>query len=165
MGVSSSVLLRAWGFLWGTMRKGVVHFEKKKKKTWVYLEVIKDVKLFRQLMAWRKGWFLYTIWSFGKGSWLAPHSNSWIMAAQWKVTREFEHVSHVSAQFSSVAQLCPALCNLMDCSMLGFPVHQQLLELTQTHVYQVGDPIQPFHPLSSPSPPAFSLSQHRGLFQ
>ena len=53
----------------------------------------------------------------------------------------------------------------MDCSTPGFPVHHQLPELTQTHVYHVGDAIQPFHPLSSPSPPAFNLSQHQGLFQ
>ena len=53
----------------------------------------------------------------------------------------------------------------MDCSMPGFPVHHQLLELTQTHVHQVSDAIQPSHPLSSPSPPTFNISQHQGLFQ
>ena len=53
----------------------------------------------------------------------------------------------------------------MDCSTPGFPVHHQLPELAQTHVYQVGDAIQPSHPLLSPSPPAFSLSQLQGLFQ
>ena len=68
-------------------------------------------------------------------------------------------------QFSSVAQSCLTLCDPMDCSTPGFPVHHQLLEPTQTHVHQVGDAIQPFHPLSSPSPPAFNLSQHQGLFQ
>ena len=52
----------------------------------------------------------------------------------------------------------------MDCSMPGLPVHHQLLELAQTHVHWVGDAIQPSHPLSSPSPPAFDLSQHQGLF-
>ena len=52
----------------------------------------------------------------------------------------------------------------MDCSTLGFPVHHQLLELTQTHVHRVGDAIQPSHPLLSPSPPTFNLSQHQGLF-
>ena len=68
-------------------------------------------------------------------------------------------------QFSSVTQSGPTVCYPMDCSMPGFPVHHQLLELTQTHVYRVGDTIQPSHPLSSPSPPAFSLSQHQGLFR
>ena len=57
-------------------------------------------------------------------------------------------------QFSSVAQLCLTLCDPMDCSMPGFPVHHQLLELTQTHVHRVGDAIQPSQPLSSPSSPA-----------
>ena len=136
---------------------------KKKKKPWVYLEVMKDVKLFKQLMPWRKGWFFYMISSFGKGNWLAAHSSSWVMAAWLKVTHEFEKVCHLSVQFSSIAQSCPTLCN--PCSMLGFPVHHQLLEPTQTHVHQVGDAIQPSHPLSSPSPPAFNVSQHQGLFQ
>ena len=63
-------------------------------------------------------------------------------------------------QFISVAQPCLTVCNPMDCSMPGFPVHQQLSELTQTHVHRVGDAIQPSHPLSSPSPPAFNSSQH-----
>ena len=65
---------------------------------------------------------------------------------------------------SSVAQSCPTLCNPMDCSTPGFCVHHQLPELAHTHVHQVSDAIQPSHPLSSPSP-AFSLSQHQGLFQ
>ena len=70
-----------------------------------------------------------------------------------------------SAQFSSVTQSCLTLCKPMDCSMPGFPVHHQLLELTQVHVHLVNDAFQPSHPLSSPSPPAFNLSQHQGLFQ
>ena len=70
-----------------------------------------------------------------------------------------------SVQFRSVAQSCPTLCDPMDCSRPGFPVHHQLLELAQTHVHWVGDAIQPSHPLSSPFPPAFNLSQHQGLFQ
>ena len=57
------------------------------------------------------------------------------------------------------------LCNLMDCSMPGFPVHHQLLEFVQTHVHCVDDAIQPSHPLLSPSPPAFNLFQHQGLLQ
>ena len=71
----------------------------------------------------------------------------------------------IFSQFSSVAQLCPTLCDPMDCSMLGFPVHHQLPELTQTHVHQVGEAIQPSHLLSSPSLPAFNLSQNQGLIQ
>ena len=63
--------------------------------------------------------------------------------------------------FSSVPQSYPTLCDPVDCSMTGFPVHHQLLELAQTHVHQVSDAIQPSHPLSSPSPPALSLFQHQ----
>ena len=68
-------------------------------------------------------------------------------------------------QFSSVAQSCPTLCNPMNCSMPGLPVHHQLLEFTQTHVHRVGDAIHPSHPLSAPSPTAPNPSQHQSLFQ
>ena len=62
-------------------------------------------------------------------------------------------------------QLCLTLCDPMDCSTPGLPVHHQLPEFTQTHVDWIGDVIQPSHPLSPPSPPIFNLSQHQGLFQ
>ena len=68
-------------------------------------------------------------------------------------------------QFSSVTQSCPTLCDPMNCSTPGFPVHHQLPESTQTHAHQVGDAIQPSHPLSSPSPPAPNPYQHQSLFQ
>ena len=70
-----------------------------------------------------------------------------------------------SVQFSSVAQSCPTLCDPMNCSTPGLPVHHHLPEFTQTHVHQVCDAIQPSHPLSSPSPPALNPSQHQSLFQ
>ena len=70
-----------------------------------------------------------------------------------------------NVQFSSVAQLCPTLCDLMNCSTPGLLVHHQLPESTQTHVHRVSDSIQPSYPLSSPSPPALNLSQHQGLFK
>ena len=70
----------------------------------------------------------------------------------------------INSQFSSVAQLSPTLCDPMECSTPAFPVLHHLLELTQTYVYWVGDAIKPSHSLSSPSPPAFNLSQHQGLF-
>ena len=72
---------------------------------------------------------------------------------------------HVLYQFSSVTQSCPTLCNPMDCSTPGLPVHHQLPEFTQTHVHRVSDAIQPSHPLSYPSPLTFNLSQHQVLFQ
>ena len=68
-------------------------------------------------------------------------------------------------QVSSVAQSCLTLCDTMDCSMPGFPVHHQLPGPTQTHIYHIGDVIQPSHPLLSPSPPTLNLSQHQGLFK
>ena len=68
-------------------------------------------------------------------------------------------------QFSSVCQLCPTLCDPLDCNTPGLPVHHQLPEFTQTHAHRVGNAIQSSHPLSSPSPPAFNLSQHQGLFK
>ena len=79
---------------------------------------------------------------------------SWYTVLQWP-----------SVQFSSVAQPCPTLCNLMNHSIPGLPIHHQLPEFTQTHAHWVGDAIQPFPPLSSPSPPTPNPSQHQGLFQ
>ena len=74
-------------------------------------------------------------------------------------------IPRLRVQFSAVAQSCLTLCDPMNCSMPGLPFHHQLKELTQTHVHQVGDAIQPSHPLSFPSPPALNLSQHQGLFK
>ena len=70
-----------------------------------------------------------------------------------------------SVQFSSVTQSCPTLCDPMNRSTPGLPVHHQLLDFTQTRFHWLGDAIQPFHPLSSPSPPAPNPSQHQTLFQ
>ena len=70
-----------------------------------------------------------------------------------------------SVQFSSAAQSCPTLCDPMNLSTPGLPVHHQLPEFTQTHVHRVSDAIQPSHPLSSPSPPALNPSQHQSLFR
>ena len=72
-------------------------------------------------------------------------------------------VTIVNNQFNAVTQSCSTLCDPMDCSMPDFPVHHQLLEPTQTHSHCISDAIQSSHPLSSPSPPAFNLSQHQGL--
>ena len=70
-----------------------------------------------------------------------------------------------SVQFSPVTQSCPTLCDPMNRSTPGVPLHHQLPEFTQTYVHQVSDAIQPSHPLASPSPPTFNLSQHQGLFK
>ena len=81
----------------------------------------------------------------------------------------FYNVVFISAirsdQIRSVAQSCPTLCNPMNRSTPGLPLHYQLPEFTQTHVHRVSDAIQPSHPLSSPSPPAPNPSQHQSLFQ
>ena len=79
-----------------------------------------------------------------------------IVSSQW---------NYINLQLSSVTQSCPTLCNPMDCSMPGMPVHHQLPELAQTHVRWASDAIHPSHSLLSPSPSVFSLSQHQGLFQ
>ena len=73
--------------------------------------------------------------------------------------------TYISVQFSSVAQSCPTLCDPMNFSTPGLPVHHCYPEFTQTHIHRVGDAIQPSHPLSSPSPPALNPSQHQSLFQ
>ena len=84
------------------------------------------------------------------------------MTLQWSQSKMSFKVCY---WISSVTQSCPTLCDPMDCSTPGFPVHHQLPELTQTPVHWVSDAIQPSHPLSSPSPLAFNHSQHQGLFK
>ena len=95
---------------------------------------------------------------------LALHVIRWPKYWSFGISSSNEYSGLISFQFSSVAHLCPTLWDPMDCSMPGFPVHHQLLELAQTHVDQVDDAIQPSHPLSSPSP-VLNPSQHQGLFK
>ena len=80
-------------------------------------------------------------------------------------TSLYKPTSNLSVQFSSVAQSYPTLCDPMDCSTLGLPVHHQFLEYTQSHAHWVGDAIQPTHPLSSSSSPTINLPPHQGLFK
>ena len=93
----------------------------------------------------------------------------WKFSTMWTISIEGIMVPWLNTtkilQFSSVTHSCLTLWDPMDCSTPGFPVHHQLLEFTQTHVQWVGDAIQPSHPLSSPSPPTFNLSQRQGLFK
>ena len=88
-----------------------------------------------------------------------PSADDWIRKL-WYI-----YIMEYSVWLSSVAQSCPTLCDPMNLSTPGLPVHHQLPEFTQTHVHWVSDAIQPSHPLSSPSPPATNLSQHQSLFQ
>ena len=83
----------------------------------------------------------------------------------FKLSKSSLNLAEDTVQFSSVAQSCPTLCDPMNRSTPGLPVHHQLLEFTQTHVHQVGDAIQPSHLLPSPSPPAPNPSQHQSLFK
>ena len=84
---------------------------------------------------------------------------------EWRLLLISPHLCCGSVQFSSVAQLCPTVCDPMNRSTPGLPVHHQLPKFTQAHVHRVGDGIQPSHPLSSPSLPAPNPSQRQGLFQ
>ena len=92
---------------------------------------------------------------------LYPRCQQYSLPFQIVTTKNTFRYFQVSLQFSSIAQSFPTLCDPMGCSTPGFSVHHQLLELAQTHVYQVSDAIQPSHPLSSPSPPSLDLSQHQ----
>ena len=110
-----------------------------------------------------------------RGAFLAPFRAHWDVDAETLGldTGDYDNNTHNdiyklcdSVQFSSVQLLSHfCLCNPMDCSTPGLPVHHQLSEFTQTHVHCVDDAIQPSRPLSPPSPPAFNLSQRQGLFQ
>ena len=110
-------------------------------------------------------WF----WNLEKGTWLfSVHDNFprdtrlslWPLISLLNIM-VYGSKTDLMVQFSSVAQSCPILCDTMDCSSPDLPVYHQLPEFTQTHVHWVGDAIHPSHPLSSPSPPAFCLSQHQ----
>ena len=104
------------------------------------------------------------------GSWIRKNNKLQLRTWRRQLMR-FEYGVYIrqwycmDIQFSSVTQSCPTLCDPMNRSTPGFPVHHQLPELTQTHIHQVSDAIQPSHPLSSPSPPAHNPSQHQSLFQ
>ena len=105
------------------------------------------------------------------GCWLLQYGDDLLLAAEtkgkcWKGAKALLQLlmEAGSVQFSSVTQSCLTLCDPMNCSLPGLPVHHQLPEFTQTHV-RVSDAIQPSHPLSSPSPPALNPSQHQSLFQ
>ena len=101
-------------------------------------------------------------WEFTKWSTLLLEA-FWVLQMNLKDAKGKPHLNGV--EFSSAAQSCLTLCDPMNCSTPGLPVHHQLPEFTQTDVHRVSNAIQPSHPLSSPSPPAPNPSQHQGLFQ
>ena len=112
---------------------------------------------------------LKTYVNFRRDSWDTERLLDWkTNTGVWTLSKEEkEQVKSpsFSSQFSSFAQSCPSLCDPMDCSMPGLPVHHQLPEFSQTQVHRVSDAIQPSHPLLSPFPPTFNLSQYQGLFK
>ena len=110
-------------------------------------------------------WRLCTLTAGGVYSALVVELRSHISHSKKKSERKKWRVCSWNCKLSSVIQLCLTLCNHMNCSTPGLPVHHQLPESTQTHVRWVGDAIQPSHPLSSPFPPALNLSQHQGFFK
>ena len=105
------------------------------------------------------------VWSIAR-HYFSQHTDAYNLAIP--ILYAHIHQKHVPKLFCcccSVIQSCLTLCNPMDCSMPSFPVLHYLPEFAQTHNHWVNDAIQPSHPLSPPSPPAFNLSQHQGLFQ
>ena len=104
-------------------------------------------------------------WSWGLNPSLLIPGSVVFLLQKLQYLSFFVFLQFSSVQFSSFAQSCPTLCNPMNRSTPGLPVHHQLPEFTQTHVHRVGDAIQPSHPLLSPSPPAPDPSQHQSLFQ
>ena len=117
--------------------------------------------------------------TFHETTYTCPHLNilrvltfpRWFLAPKkllhekWVESSLYNIALEIKVQFSSVPQSCPTLCDPMNRSMPGLPVHHQLPEFTQTHVHRVSDVIQPSHPLLSPPPPAPNPSQHQSLFQ
>ena len=142
--------------------------QKKKTNANLTLTRVTDVK-------WIPRWVNVHGTSFVIIFYLLQYGSCWLIPPQQLSVRSVPSISHVvngfnhgaaswhSVQFSSVAQSCPTLCDPMVYRTPGLPVHHQLPEPTQTHIHWVNDAIQPSHPLSSPSPPAFNLSQHKGL--
>ena len=133
--------------------------------------IFPSIRVFLNESALRIRWPKYCSFSFN----ISPSNEHpgliiridwWISLQSKGLSKVFSNTTVQKHQFFG-AQLCPTLCDSMDCSIswTGFPVYHQFLEFTQTHMHWVGDAIQPSHPLSSPSPPALNLSQHKGLFQ
>ena len=151
--------LKTWGSVKETGHKGCVH------TVWFRLYVMsvmgKSIRTeSRLVIAW--GWG-HVREVGGACSWIQHFFWEWWVCS--KIVMVLTQLSEYTQSVSSVAQSCLTLCHPMNCSMPGLPVHHKLLEFTHTHAHQVGDAIQPSHPLSSPSLPAPNPSQHQGLFQ
>ena len=129
----------------------------RRKEQWPHKRLSQACLWVSGSLQWRRGLVVACWWAGG------TECSSTYMGS---FERGHHYLHYLHHSFSSVQSLSRVwLCNPLDCSTPGLPVHHQLPELPQTHVHWVGDAIQPSHPLSSPSPPAFNLSQHQGLFQ
>ena len=154
-----------WGFEW--------HIDQKLKGralTLCWFGKHSPIPVYPLCIIWFQWHVLHTLNSM-QTSLLKGNKNAFLYLEliPWSIFPEKKNDSWIkgclpNVHFSSVFQLCLTLCDPMDCSRPGLPVHHQLPEFAQTHVHQVSDATQPSHPLSS-LPPAFSLSQHQGLFQ
>ena len=122
--------------------------------------MVKMVKMVKNLPTMLETWVRYLGWERSPGEGNVTHFRILAWRIPWT-----EEPGGLQSQFSSVAQSCLTLCDTMNCSTPGLLVHHQLPEFTQTHLHQVGDAIQPSHPLSSPCPPAPNPSEHQSLFQ
>ena len=122
--------------------------------------MVKMVKMVKNLPTMLETWVRYLGWERSPGEGNATHFRILAWRIPWT-----EDPGGLQSQFSSVAQSCLTFCDTMNCSTPGLLVHHQLPEFTQTHLHQVGDAIQPSHPLSSPCPPAPNPSEHQSLFQ
>ena len=138
-------------------------------------QMVKNLPAMRETwvrkIPWRRTWQPTPVFLPGESPWTEEPGglHSWTWLSNWAHSTQFLCYVFFGAFYCcitcSVTQSCLTLCDPMDYSTPGFPVYHQHPELAQTHIYWVGDAIQPFHPLSSPSLPAFNLSQHQGLFQ
>jgi len=117
------------------------------------------LKNFKKLKSFQASFLIMMLWKKE----INYIKNMWMHINIFKNSKSFSF--RASVQFTSIAQSCLTLCNLMDCSMPGLPVHHQHLEFIQCHIHWDTDVIQTSHPLSYPSPPAFNISQHQCLFQ
>ena len=133
-----------------------------------YVYVYTNILVYRSLGHWTPSQDFWTSKAEDQTLQLAGSAHAKLAHWGWWPVPSLVHRMaglQITVQFSLVAQSCLTLCDPMDCSISGFPVHHQLPELTQTHVHCIGEAIQQYHPLSSPSSPTFNHSQHHGLFK
>ena len=138
-------------------------------ETWRRFEIVQNNLIRHKYWGCWADFQTYLKWGIS----LRNHQIMWISKDIEKLIPLLNKVEYIyvctyiwdSVQFSSVTQSCPTLCDPVNCSTPGLPVHHQFPEFTQTHVHWVSDAIQPSYPLSSPSPPVLNISQHQGLFK